>query len=62
MGALFSKPKMPKDTASEELAKRKKEEAAAKQKFLQGQSQRSNLGRQSTVLAQDNQDTTLLGG
>lgn len=63
MSGLFSSPKMPKDTTVADLEKKKKmAEAEARNKFLTDQKTRSKYGRQSTVLAQDEEQTTTLGG
>ena len=64
MSGLFGGPKLPKDTSVQDLeAKRKKADAAAKDRFLTGQQKKAKFGRGSTVLSQDSeQETTLLGG
>ena len=54
-------PKALKDPNIAAEKKRKEEQARSRDKFLAGQKTRSQSGRASTVLAQD-EKTTVLGG
>jgi hypothetical protein len=54
-------PKAPKDPNIRADRLRKEEQARTRDKFLSGQKTRSQSGRASTVLAQD-EKTTVLGG
>ena len=64
MSGLFGGgPKVPKDTTAADAAAAKKQSQAETTKtFLTNQRKRSQFGRQSTVLAEDEEKTTVLGG
>ncbi len=59
----MSAPKLPRDTSFEDAERRRKQgERDIRDRFLSGQKTRARSGRQSTILAEDEAETTVLGG